>query len=245
MKSFLFTLLCIIFLVSSHLSLAQVNKDYKGPQPEVKMGSKSLVFLYTPFQSNLGSVPAGSAKIIDLNAENLDYSEVNLGGVGFRYFMTNNISLMGSLGYGTQTDKTEQSSGSSTNTTEVTATVIGISADIDNHLNSLYSVSPYIGLNINFGSASSTLTDESNSPSGATKSTVEYSSTAFGIGVNIGFDWYFTEGMSLGGKYTIGYKSYSEPEIKVIDQGITDTVNGPSSSSFGTSIASIILNVHF
>ena len=35
----------------------------------------------------------------------------------------------------------------------------------------------------------------------------EFSGSGFGIGINFGFDWYFTEGISLGGKYTLGYSN--------------------------------------
>jgi hypothetical protein len=64
--------------------------------------------------------------------------------------------------------------------------------------------------------------------------------TSSSTGINFGFDWYFTEGLSLGGKYTLGYRSLGKPEEK---SGNT-TVEGQSSSSFGVGSASVILNVH-
>ena len=103
-------------------------------------------------------------------------------------------------------------------------------------LNHLYSVSPYVGLNVNFGNYSASQ-DET---VGGTTTTSETSGTGFGVGLNFGFDWYFTEGLSLGGRYTLGYQSYGKPEAK---SGNT-TVEGTSRSEFGIGTASVILNVH-
>ena len=120
---------------------------------------------------------------------------------------------------------------------DISASTFGISADANYHFKALYSVSPYVGINLNFGSFSSTL--EMTEDGTLTKT--EYSGNGFGAGINFGFDWYFTPGLSLGGKYTLGFRSLGKPEEKV---GNT-TVEGQSSTLFGIGYASIILNVHF
>ncbi len=104
-------------------------------------------------------------------------------------------------------------------------------------MEALYSVSPYFVVNLNFGTYSST----SEQTVSTVTDKIEYSGTGFGAGINFGFDWYFTEGLSLGGKYTLGFQSFGKPEQK---QGNV-TVEGASSSTFGTGAASVILNVHF
>jgi len=91
---------------------------------------------------------------------------------------------------------------------------------------------------VNFSSLSGT--DEFTPEGGATDKT-EYSGSGFGAAAQFGFDWYFTEGLSLGGKYALGFRSLGEPEVT--SEG--ETEKGPSSTAFGISTFSVILNVHF
>jgi hypothetical protein len=219
------TIVSLIVFVST-ISFGQVNSNYDGPKPEIKKESKSFVFRYTPFQSNLD--PAYVSTISVFDDDNID-----LFGIGFRYFFTNEIGITGGLNFGTSSSSEEFTDG---DIVDISATTFGIAADANYHFKALYSVSPYVGINLNFGSYSSTveITDDGTT----TKS--EYYGNGFGAGVNFGFDWYFTEGLSLGGKYTLGFKSLGKPEGKI---GNT-TVEGQSSSFFGIGYASIILNVH-
>lgn len=220
-------LLFTMLFSSLMLNYAQVNSNYDGPKPEIRKGSKSFVFRYTPFQSNLD--PSYVSTVSVFNEDNMD-----LFGVGGRYFFTYNIGVTLALNFGTSSSSQEFQNGDKE---DISSTTFGISVDGNYHLKDLYSVSPYVGLNLNFGSYSSTneLTE------GGATTTTEYSGNGFGAGINFGFDWYFTEGLSLGGKYTLGFRSLSKPDQKI---GNT-TVEGASSSFFGIGYASIILNVHF
>jgi len=207
-------------------SLAQVNTNYDGPKPEVRQGSKSFVFRYTPFQSNLDPVYVSTVSV---------YSEdqMDLFGAGFRYFFTNEIGVTLGWNFGTASTSQEIANG---NMTETSATTIGIGVDADYHFASLYGTSPFVGINLNYGTYSSQI-DETE---GGTTTTTEYSGNGFGAGINFGFDWYFTEGLSLGGKYTLGFRSLGKPEQTIANT----TVEGQSSSFFGIGSASVILNVH-
>jgi opacity protein-like surface antigen len=215
-----------IFIVGASLSFAQVNSGYDGPKPEVHKGAMSFVFLYTPFQSNLNPVPVSTVSQYPNNT-------ADLFGAGFRYFITNEIALGAGLNFGSRSSETIDAQDDKTETTETT---FGLAIDANYHLKPLYSVSPYVGLNVNYGNYSYTV-DET---VGGTTTTTESSGTGFGVGVNFGFDWYFTEGLSLGGRYTLGYQSLGKPESK---SGNT-TVEGTSRSEFGIGTASVILNVH-
>lgn len=216
----------VLFVLFSLSTLfAQANKDYNGVKPEVYEGSRSLVFTYTPFQSNLGSLPAGYVQ----KPEGGNYSDLQIGGIGFKYFVSDQISLLGSLGFGSESTTVENENSK----TEISTTYFGISVDADYHLPDLYSINTYFGANINIGTLSREETYTNNS--------VDYSSSSFGIGLNIGFDWFFTEGISLGGKYALGFSSFSEPETRT-DSNVT---NGPSSSFIGTGVGTIVLSVHF
>ncbi len=215
-----------ILIFSATISIAQVNSSYDGPKPEVTQGAMSFVFLYTPFQSNLNPVPVSTVSLYPDNT-------TDLFGAGFRYFITNQISLGAGLNFGSRSSETIDVNDDKT---EFSSTNYGIAIDANYHFKPLYSVSPYAGLNVNFGNYSASL----DQTVGGTTTTSETSGTGFGVGLNFGFDWYFTEGLSLGGRYTLGYQSLGKPEAK---SGNT-TVEGTSRSEFGIGTASVILNVH-
>jgi hypothetical protein len=220
------TILVMLIFAIVPFTIAQVNSNYDGPKPEVRQDSKSFVFMYTPFQSNFDPVYVSTVSVYPDD-------QVNLFGAGFRYFFTNQIGV--TLGWNFGTASTEQEFQDGTRD-ELTTTNLGIAIDCNYHFNALYGVSPYIGLNVNYGLISSELKEFD----GSTTTTTEESGNGFGAGVNFGFDWYFTEGLSLGGKYTLGFKSIGKPERTIN----ATTVEGQSISTFGIGTASVILNVH-
>jgi hypothetical protein len=221
------SILVILWIAIGQFCFAQVNTNYDGPKPEIRQGSKSFVFLYTPFQSNFD--PVYVTTVSDFNNDQMD-----LFGAGFRYFFTNEIGVALGWNFGTSSTDQEFVGG---DRVETSATSLGIGIDANYHLMSLYGVSPYLGLNVNYG----TLTSEIVETIAGTTTTTELSGNGFGAGANFGFDWYFTEGLSLGGKYTLGFRSLGSPEETV---GPT-TTEGQSSSFFGFGSASVMLNAHF
>ncbi len=218
----------LIFLTIAvmEFGFAQVNSNYDGPKPEVRQGSKSFVFMYTPFQSNFEPLYVSSVSVYPTD-------QMDLFGAGFRYFFTSQFGVTAGLNLGNTSTDQEFANG---DREEFSAMTIGIALDGNYHFNSLYGVSPYFGVNINYGTASSELIETE----GGTITTTEFVGSGFGAGVNFGFDWYFTEGLSLGGKYMLGVRTLLKPEETV---GST-TVEGQSSSFFGIGAASVILNVH-
>lgn len=225
----IFKLILILILLSSISLFAQANKNYDGPRPEVYQGSKSFVFMYTPFQSNLDPVFVGTISIPDGALLDAD-----LYGAGFQYYVTPQIALVFGLSLGTSSSSLEDDNG----TTESTLTIFGISVDANYHFQSLYGVSPYLGFHLNYGLLSGSVEFD---PDGGETQTTDYSGNGFGVAGQLGFDWYFTEGLSLGGKYAIGFQSLGTPEVTTED----GTEEGPSSTAFGVSTFSIMLNVHF
>jgi len=220
--------IAFVLLLESTLLFAQANKNYDGPKPEVYQGSQSFVFMYTPFQSNLEPVYVGS---VSTPFENM-YS-ADLVGAGYQYYVTNQIALVFGLSYGTTSTSFEDD----TEKEESSETVFGISVSGNYHLVSLYSVSPYIGVNINYGLYSGSY---DYTPAGEPTVTTESSGNGFGVAAQCGFDWYFTEGLSLGGKYSLGFQSLGKPEVKTQN----GTVEGESTTLFGISTFSVMLNVH-
>jgi len=218
----------VILLLSCTSIFSQMNSNYDGPKPEVHKGAQSFVFQYTPFQSNLEPVYVGTISIPDQTLASAD-----LFGAGFQYYVTDQIALALGLSFGTSSSSLEDDNGS----TENSLTIFGFSVDANYHLRSLYSVSPYIGFRVNYGLLSGS--SEFN-PDGGETQTTDYSGNGFGVAAQCGFDWYFTEGLSLGGKYALGFQSLGTPEVTDED----GTVEGPSSTAFGISTFSVILNVH-
>jgi len=225
----IFKLMLTLILFSSISLFAQANKNYDGPRPEVYQGSKSFVFMYTPFQTNLEPVFVGTISIPDGALY-----DASLYGAGFQYYVTPQIALVFGLSLGTSSSKLEDDAGS----TESTVTIFGISVDANYHFRSLYSVSPYIGFHLNYGLLSGSVDFD---PDGGETETTDYSGNGFGVAAQLGFDWYFTEGLSLGGKYALGFQSLGTPEVTTED----GTEEGPSTTAFGISTFSVMLNVHF
>lgn len=230
MKKLFVLLVMSLFVVSA--SFAQINKNWDGTKPEVYKGSKNFVFLYSPFVSgSFGSVPSGYFTTDTVNT-NIN----NMVGVGFQYYITNGIALAVGLNFGSASWEPLTVAGT---TQKSSSTAFGVSLDGNYHFKSLYSVSPYLGLNVNFGSFSSTYDYTAPGVTASQKST----GSSVGFGLNFGFDWYFTPGLSLGGKYTLGMQMYGAPEVTTTNVSII-TNTGPKRNSFGTGNGSIMLNVH-
>ena len=227
-----------MLLIGTTLSFAQLNSGYDGPKPEVYSGSKSFVFMYTPFQSNFNPVYVASAT--GNNSGGTSFSDMNLFGAGFQYYVTKEIALVLGVSFGTSTE-TQDSMSTSVPKNETSSTSIGVALDANYHFKALYGVSPYVGVNVNFGSYSRSV----DQPDEGTPSKMESKGTGIGAWLNLGFDWYFTEGLSLGGKYTVGFRSLSAPEITSTSGSTSNTTKGPSNTSIGIGTASVMLNVHF
>ena len=240
MKKLLVALSLVLFV--SSLSFAQINKNWDGTKPEVYQGSKCLVFFYAPFVSgNLGSSMAGSYSNPVFTGGGVDSSKLTVSqmyGIGFQYYVSRDIALAIGLNFGnfSTSPTTEGLIGPGTSY-KTTGTTFGASIDANYHFRSLYSVSPYLGLNVNFGMGSSTKE--------FTDGKTEVSGSSIGAGLNLGFDWYFTPGLSLGGKYTLGFVSNGQPDVKFTSGGTTNEYKSASQTTIGTGIASIMLNVHF
>jgi len=228
------SLMVVMLFVVASTSFGQANKGWDGTKPEVWKGSRAMVFMYTPFQSDLGSINAGNSAIF---IDSSFAGETNLAGIGVSFYLSPNWALTAGVNFGTSSDEATYVNGSR----KITATSLGVAVDFDYHMRAMYSISPYVGLNASFGMYNSKLTNTT----GVTGITTEDKGTGFGAGLNMGFDWYFTPGMSLGGKYTLGFRSNSAPERTTSGSVASTTVKGPTNSTIGTGIMSVMLKVHF
>ena len=173
MKAFVYSVALILVLSCTTL-FSQVNSNYDGPKPEVRAGAKSFVFQYTPFQSDLEPVYVGTVSIPDAGVSSID-----LFGAGFRYFVTNQIAIGLGFSFGTSSSSLETEVGKS----ETSSTLLGVGIDANYHLRSLYSVSPYVGVNVNLGTLSRT--DEF-TPEGGELKQLSIQETAGALLLNLG-----------------------------------------------------------
>lgn len=243
----LFVALMLVLLVSS-FSFAQINKGWDGTKPEVYKGSKAFVFVYSPFVSNeFKGVPI-SPLLNTLDSTTLNTPRGlanvmlrNLYGVGFRYFVASNFDLGIGLNFGSASieEQAVPPVGGTVTNSKWSASTIGFSLEGNYRFKSLYSISPYIGLNANVLMLSAT----EEHVTGATFKD-EFKTTIMGGGLHCGFDWYFVPGMSLGARYTLGFSSMDGLEETLTNAAGTQTNKGPKVSTFGTGVASIFLNVH-
>ena len=212
-----------LVLISVCNIFAQVNSNYDGVKPKVKAGTKSLVFSYTPFQSNLAPLTSGIINDEDMTME--------IQGIGFKIFPANRFSLLLNFGYGSANENDDEEN------EEYSFGYFGTGLDFNFHFKSLYNISTYIGGNVNFNLTALEITGEDYYDD----YTFEYSSVSFGTGINLGFDWYFTERISLGGKYTFNFTITPGSETKYD----YDEYEGPSSVAMGVGTGGFILNVYF
>jgi hypothetical protein len=233
MKKLFVLFVMSLFVVSA--SFAQINKNWDGTKPEVYKGSKNFVFTYSPFVSNnFGGNPSGMHSNY---SDTINSTVSQMYGLGFQYFVTNEIGLVAGISFGSSSWEPKWAG----STGKTSTTMFGLSVDGNYHFKALYGVSPYLGLNVNFGSMNSTTDWTAGTASGQEKS----SGSSVGFGANFGFDWYFAPGISLGGKYTLGMQMNGAPEVTSTNGGTSLTRTGPKTSSFGTGVTSIMLNVHF
>ena len=241
----LFTVFMLVVLATG-FSFAQDNKNWDGTKPEIHQGSRNIIFVYSPFvSSDLKGAYSGSYTSPNFNADgSFDSASLKVTptyGIGLQYYVTDKIALAIGVSFGTGSRTlTFLTPGESEKASE---TVFGFSLDGNYHLKSLYGLSPYAGLNVHYGTYSGNYDHTSTLPGGTYSGKMTGSSVGFGA--NLGFDWYFAPGISLGGKYTLGYESFTSPVQTFTNTGVSHTHTGASESGFGTGSASILLNVHF
>jgi opacity protein-like surface antigen len=153
-------------------------------------------------------------------------------GIGMRYYLADGLALRGGVMFGMSSEKDE----SGDEDEEKTESMMGLEAVLEMHMEGpCASVSPYFGVG---GAFEMDSTEYENWP-GHTDG--KDSCTKFsGFGV-AGFEWGFTNCMTLGGEYRLGFSTQSgefEP-----DEG--DTQEGPTETDFGFQTASVYLSVYW
>lgn len=173
------------------------------------------------------------------------------GGLGMRYYFADHMAIRGAVILDMYSETCEPSSMDDPDDPdyEYSSTDIGIELVFEKHLEGCgSSVSPYIGVG---GSWASVSTEEKNFYAdyyGYWVDSEKFDGTSFGIFGVVGFEWAFTDCMTLGGEYMLGWNSTSgETEVDFHeDEPIDDWKSGECSytmTGFGT--ASVFLSVYW
>lgn len=167
-------------------------------------------------------------------------------GLRFRYFATDNIAIRLSLGFSSSKTtnnfyefEADNTGGSGTYVSRMGTTTIGIGGEY--HFKGTEKLSPYAGLDINFGMGKATTEgDQSNgaawvAPDYSEKS--EQKTAGFGVGLIAGTDYYFVENFYLGVELGLGFNSYTAKEgtASVTSGGVTVEAKGNEMKQSGFS----------
>ena len=167
-------------------------------------------------------------------------------GLRFRYFATENIAIRLSLGFSSNKttenffeNEVDNTGGAGSYVTRMGTTTIGLGGEY--HFKGTEKLSPYAGLDINFGmGAMRTEGDQSN---GVTWVAADYSeeseqkTAGFGVGLIAGTDYYFVQNFYLGVELGLGFNSYTMKEgtSSVTVAGVTTEATGNEMKQSGFS----------
>jgi opacity protein-like surface antigen len=219
----LFTYVIIALMFSSLAMAAEV------PTSE---GDKAMVFMFNGFDD------------LGLGGYMGDY------GVGMRYYIADGTAVRFGLQFANHSATYEDFWGEGDDA-ELTESMYGVSAVYEKHLEApCASVSPYWGVGVAFQMLSTEYTlwpvayddywDEWSVRDDETDK-----ATRYGIFGALGFEWAFTNCMTLGGEYMLGYWAWSG-ETECPDTAPTrDTCDKWSESWMGLDAASVYLSVYW
>jgi hypothetical protein len=146
------------------------------------------------------------------------------GGLGLRYYIADGTAIRAGVEFGSSSfdDKDADMEGDGTS--------YGVTAIYEKHMGgACASVVPYWGLGVGYNSWSNKLTVDSD--------WVEQRESGFGVMGALGFEWGFTNCMTLGGEYELGFWKYTGESESDIG-GSTNTYNEYEGSFMGVGTAS-------
>jgi len=196
------------------LAMMLVGMTAQAAEVPTSAGDKAMVFMFQGLDD------------LHLDGYGGDY------GVGVRYYIADGTAVRVGVQFAgeTYTDDDYDS--------EEVFSAYGLDAVYESHIEgACSSVSPYWGVGASLTMLSTVYTDSEDD-------TWTDSGTGFGGFAVVGFEWAFTNCMTLGGEYQAGFSSWStETEVDV--DGDTSTFNEYSGSFMGFGAASVYLSVYF
>ena len=164
-------------------------------------------------------------------------------GIGMRYYINDGTAIRAGLQFGKQSETWESDSEGYADYEE-NYTVYGLNAVYEKHMEGpCSSVSPYWGVGAGFAMDSDEEVWAINAE-GDTNSETDKTTGFAGFGV-LGFEWGFSNCMTLGGEYQAGFWMWSgETESEGV-VGRTETTDRFNGSFIGFGTASVYLSVYF
>jgi len=194
-------------------AVVAASAAFAGGTPNTSMGAKQMVFQFE-----------------GLSMLNL---EPYAGGFGFRYFYADDTAIRGTINFAYQSDEEKNAITDSYSMTRIGAALIW-----ERYMAPIASVAPYMGIGVGYFYNSQTWECEPTDMCDPDKT--EMTGNELMISLVAGFQWYFTDAMSLGGEYQLSY-SYESGEMKVEGEKAGEY----TSSMFGFNAASVFLSVHY
>jgi len=230
-----FTLVVAVVLVTFMLT----GIALAGGTPMTGKGDKQMVFLFNGL-CDMTLMPYFHPGGFPMECFDLEDSGDNLclgedcypcgGGLGFRYFLNDDAALrVGvNIAIGSWEVKDEW---------EQTCMEFGASIIYEKYLPHIHSIAPYLGAGVGFTHASMDYEPAE----------TEYKEEVTGNVIHVigvaGFQWYFTDGMSIGGEYRPGF--HYETGETTVTSGSTEMTGEISGYALNHRAASVFLGVHF
>lgn len=231
----LFTALISVLVLASMMYAQNAPEAPAGYRGELMRGTMFTGFQWTPGVDDFGSEFA--AVVPTYNGEG-GLGQLNLYGIKYGYFISTGWAVGGVLDFGSSSSTQDLTGGGQD---KVSQTEFGVLAFINRYFEpSFEDVSVWVGLNLSFGSLSST--DEVTGPD---PSKNELSATSFGAGLDFGAQYFIAKGFSLTADYKLGFVSLNQPELTQTNGNVSTTVKGPSASFFGTMSGSMGIQFYF
>jgi len=184
---------------------------------------------------------------------NLDL-DTYAGGIGMRYYFADYLAIRGGLHFDMVSETIEPCSEDPDGypDEEFSSTDIGIQLVLEKHLDPCSSVSPYIGVGGGFHTYSEEMKDPTEYYDDDTSEytfgtdVCTYDQTLLTIFGVAGFEWAFTDCMTLGGEYQLGFESASGThETDYADPNWDTETCDASGTWMGFGEASVFLSVYW
>ena len=224
MKLFIFIVLSVMLVATTALA---------GEVPTSR-GDKAMVFMFNGFDD----LSAGGYGPLDYGVPGYGFSADY--GFGMRYYIANGTAIRLGLQFGklSITDEDDPAVDLDDNAQDDKA-YYGVNAVYERHMASpCASVSPYWGL----GAAYSRFSDKREDEAGDITTGSGSGFAGFGV---LGFEWGFTDCLTLGAEYMAGYATVSKKTETEPAVGPTTTANEESGSLMGFGTASVYLSVYW
>lgn len=195
----------------------------------------TIAFAQKPSTGNI-TVEIGLSSVLGTPVSANNPAGVPVGVLKGRYFMSDDMAIRGSFGFGTGSNTT---TAANTEETVTKTTGFALGAGIEKHLAGTSKLSPYIGAEIGFGIASgSTEITNLGGTAGDKQTTTGGGNTNIRLNTMLGADYWIVEKVYVGaelGMTLFGTSSISDTEVETTAGGNTvkNTFKGTSSSTFG------------